>query len=346
MFFVHPSATNDKTVVRFSSTVKRPAQDVILFHDMDVFSGYSGILDEGRWRLPVRQYHPLRDSKLPQTLRRWMLDGSRSCRILRGALRRIVIVCLVLVVLGFLALALKVRRMPDLSPWHTVTLESRFRASDAGGDFDFSDYLVNEEKLFRELEDRLVSIIPTTPDNAWCRYAAGGVTNPSHFPVNWNRTTELRPAEPIGRALLLHGLTDSPYSLRAVAEMLYDAGYHVIALRLPGHGINSGALATARLRDWRAAVDLGARQLETGDPGHCPVEAGQRSERADRDLGRKKDEPMRPGKILVKRPKRIVESQRSAVGVADEKEGTPQTTFGLQVAGAEVDCRPPVPQLD
>jgi len=184
-----------------------------------------------------------------------MLDGPR--------LRRIVIACLALVLLGFLALALKVHRMPDLSPWHELTLENRFRASDAGGDFDFSDYLVNEEKLFQELEDRLVSTIPNTPDNAWCRYSAGGVTNPSHFPVNWNRTTELRPTEPVGTALLLHGLTDSPYSLRAVAEILFGEGYHVVALRLPGHGINSGALTTARLRDWRAAVDLGARHLET-----------------------------------------------------------------------------------
>ena len=182
-----------------------------------------------------------------------MLDGPR--------LRRIGIACLVLVLLVFLALALKVRRMPDLSAWHTLNLENRFRASDAGGDFDLSDYLAREDKLFRELEDRLVSIIPNTPDNAWCRYSAGGVTNSSHFPVNWNRTTELRPTEPVGTALLLHGLTDSPYSLRAVAEILFGAGYHVVALRLPGHGINSGALTTARLRDWRAAVDLGASHL-------------------------------------------------------------------------------------
>ena len=49
---------------------------------------------------------------------------------------------------------------------------------------------------------------------------------------------------PRGAALLIHGLTDSPYSLRRVAEILQEEGYHVVGLRLPGHGTNPGTLAT------------------------------------------------------------------------------------------------------
>jgi hypothetical protein len=38
-------------------------------------------------------------------------------------------------------------------------------------------------------------------------------------------------ASDTGGALLLHGLSDSPYSLRAVAEILHDAGYHYLRVR-------------------------------------------------------------------------------------------------------------------
>ena len=36
--------------------------------------------------------------------------------------------------------------------------------------------------------------------------------------------------------LLIHGLTDSPYSLRRVGQILYERGFYVLGLRLPGHG--------------------------------------------------------------------------------------------------------------
>ena len=42
--------------------------------------------------------------------------------------------------------------------------------------------------------------------------------------------------EAIGGALLVHGLTDGPYSMRTIGEGLRAGGYHVLALRLPGHG--------------------------------------------------------------------------------------------------------------
>ena len=37
-------------------------------------------------------------------------------------------------------------------------------------------------------------------------------------------------------ALLIHGLTDSPYSMRALAGSLHARGFEVTVLRLPGHG--------------------------------------------------------------------------------------------------------------
>jgi alpha-beta hydrolase superfamily lysophospholipase len=64
-----------------------------------------------------------------------------------------------------------------------------------------------------------------------------------------------------GGALLLHGLTDSPYSLRAIGELLHDRGFYVLGLRLPGHGTIPGALTTVHWKDWVAASRIGARHV-------------------------------------------------------------------------------------
>ena len=42
----------------------------------------------------------------------------------------------------------------------------------------------------------------------------------AHFAHDWNRSFILTPrGDPVGAAVLLHGLTDSPYSVRHIAEM-------------------------------------------------------------------------------------------------------------------------------
>jgi hypothetical protein len=37
-------------------------------------------------------------------------------------------------------------------------------------------------------------------------------------------------------ALLIHGMSDSPYSVRSLAERLHASGASVVGLRVPGHG--------------------------------------------------------------------------------------------------------------
>jgi alpha-beta hydrolase superfamily lysophospholipase len=61
--------------------------------------------------------------------------------------------------------------------------------------------------------------------------------------------------------LLLHGLTDSPYSMRSIAEHLAASGFEVVGLRLPGHGTAPSGLLTFTIEDMRAAVRLAARDL-------------------------------------------------------------------------------------
>jgi alpha-beta hydrolase superfamily lysophospholipase len=49
--------------------------------------------------------------------------------------------------------------------------------------------------------------------------------------------------------LLLHGLTDSPYSMRALAELFAARGWYVVGLRLPGHGTAPAALTRVTWQD-------------------------------------------------------------------------------------------------
>ena len=78
-----------------------------------------------------------------------------------------------------------------------------------------------------------------------------------------------------GGALLVHGLTDSPYSMRAVGETLRAGGYYGLALRMPGHGTVPAALTTAVWEDWLAAVRLGVRHVrERIGPGKPLVLVG------------------------------------------------------------------------
>ncbi len=51
-----------------------------------------------------------------------------------------------------------------------------------------------------------------------------------------NAPFALMPSKPKGTVVLFHGLADSPYYLRSIAEYLYQQDYAVIVPLLPGHG--------------------------------------------------------------------------------------------------------------
>jgi carboxylesterase len=59
---------------------------------------------------------------------------------------------------------------------------------------------------------------------------------------------------PVG-ALLCHGFTGSPQSMRPWAEHLADAGLTVSLPRLPGHGTRWQEMNVTRWEDWYAEVD-------------------------------------------------------------------------------------------
>jgi len=184
--------------------------------------------------------------------------------IMKRILRWIVKSFLLAVIIAFtllLAWAFESRTMSALHIWHTVTLSEEFTARDATPKSTLQDYLDREERLFKELKQKVYDQVARTKDMTYSRYYTGGPQDPEGHGRNWNRTFELVPEKIKGGALLFHGLTDSPYSLRRIGEILHARGFYVLGLRLPAHGTVPGALTKVRWQDWVAASRIGARHI-------------------------------------------------------------------------------------
>lgn len=160
-----------------------------------------------------------------------------------------------------LAWAFASRSLPALEIWHTVSLSGEFTADDATPESTLQDYLEQEKRLFNELKKKVYDRVGSANDLKYCRYRPGGPQNPKPPLGNWNRTFELVPKHIQGGALLLHGLTDSPYSLRRIGEILQSKGFYVLGLRLPAHGTIPGALTKVHWEDWIAATRIGVRHV-------------------------------------------------------------------------------------
>jgi alpha-beta hydrolase superfamily lysophospholipase len=150
-------------------------------------------------------------------------------------------------------------RLPDLSAWHRIALDSEFRAGNDGAAATFAAYLEQEARLFVELKQRIYDDPGQASRQPYDRYAAGSPVARLALESAGNRSgvTEAHAAR--GAVVLLHGLTDAPYSLHAVGRALHERGLHVVALRLPGHGTTPGALTRVSWHDWDAAVLLAVR---------------------------------------------------------------------------------------
>jgi len=154
------------------------------------------------------------------------------------------------------------QRRPDLQAWHQPTLDAEFSASRDSAVQTLDDYLALEATLFEQLNERVYARTPTEQRRGYIRFAMGSLADPTLQSPNWNRTIERRHPEPLGAVLLLHGLSDSPYSLRHLSDQFYSQGYSILSLRLPGHGAAPSGLLDIRYEDWAAAVRIGMRHLD------------------------------------------------------------------------------------
>ncbi len=162
-----------------------------------------------------------------------------------------------LALLGFFIYHMENRA--DLSIWHTVNLDAEF-TTDSQAD-NFADYLSIEDRVFKQLEELVIDRVPAGRQQLINRYSRGSLSNPEQWPRNWNRTYELPSPTADAGILLLHGMSDSPYSLRGIGERLHENNNWVLGLRYPGHGTAPSGLTNVRWQDMARSVELAMDHL-------------------------------------------------------------------------------------
>ncbi|KAA1003630.1 alpha/beta hydrolase [Paraburkholderia panacisoli] len=182
--------------------------------------------------------------------------------MLRTSLKVIKISALILVLLMVAALGLRAwysQRAPELAVWHTyVPREMTIEEMDAG---DWNAYLKSESRIFDDVRTNVVEKLRPAERVPANRYYEGSPIFPAHFAQDWNRSYILEPSgPPVGAVVLLHGLTDSPFSLRHIARRYRDRGFVAIGIRLPGHGTVPAGLTRVEWREWAAATRLAVRE--------------------------------------------------------------------------------------
>jgi alpha-beta hydrolase superfamily lysophospholipase len=157
----------------------------------------------------------------------------------------------------------------DLSIWHLAELDEEFTVDSQVS--SFGEYLALEDRLFKQLDDEVYAKIGASEKSLINRYNKGSLSDPERWPQNWNRSFEMPVSQPRAGVLLLHGMSDSPYSLRNLGERLHEAGAYVVGLRIPGHGTAPSGLIEVTWQDMEAAVKIAVSHLAVkakGQPLH------------------------------------------------------------------------------
>jgi alpha-beta hydrolase superfamily lysophospholipase len=178
-----------------------------------------------------------------------------------------------ILVIAFALLAIRAYRSlggPALQPWHTfVPAELSADQMDAG---DWARYLAQEDAIMAGVQaevSRKLAPGERVPIN---RYFEASPVYPARFAQNWNRSYVMEPeGAPAGVVVLLHGLTDSPYSLRHVAQRYRDNGFVAVGIRLPAHGTVPAGLTHVRWEEWMAATRLAIREARRRVPAPAPL---------------------------------------------------------------------------
>ena len=146
-----------------------------------------------------------------------------------------------------------------LEPWHTYKPTELSKPQLAKA--DWKDYLAREEKLMDDVRENVSAKFKPGEGDLANRYYPNSPLNPDRFAVNWNRSYIMLPeGAPRGSVVLLHGLTDAPYSMRHVAGLYRDHGFAALGIRLPGHGTVPAGLVGIDWEDWVEATKLAVRE--------------------------------------------------------------------------------------
>jgi len=157
-----------------------------------------------------------------------------------------------------------------LEPWHVFA--PREMTVDELDHADWRAYLDKEEEIFQSVRVNVTEKLPEQDKVPYNRYYAESPVYPPSFAHDWNRSYLLSPAKPpVGAVVLLHGLTDSPYSLRHIGLRYRDHGFVVVAIRAPAHGTTPAALSSTDWESWLAATRLAVREARRLAPKPLPL---------------------------------------------------------------------------
>ena len=182
------------------------------------------------------------------------------------------IVVLALIFIIILVRAWDARSMPDLNVWHTTPIDKELLFANQYDNIDA--YLKDEDAYIRKMFAQVA-------DQASSRYNRFNPESPVYpFSGNDNLNASFvydpGPQNTKGVILLLHGLSDSPYHMRAVGKVFKDEGFYVLGLRLPGHGTLPSGLQKVTWKEWVKATKWGAKQLHqiAEERGGAPLNMG------------------------------------------------------------------------
>ncbi|WP_273602324.1 alpha/beta hydrolase [Roseateles albus] len=178
-----------------------------------------------------------------------------------GLLKWSVVIALVGGITLLAVRAFDAQRGPDLELWHTfVPHELSAAELDKA---DWKQFLAAEAQAFAEVRSEVTDKLGPEARIESNRYDANSPIYPGKFATDWNRSYVMQPeGKPVGAVVLLHGLTDSPYSLRHIARRYQEAGFVAVAARMPGHGTVPGGLTTVEWEQWTAATRLSVREAQ------------------------------------------------------------------------------------
>jgi len=148
---------------------------------------------------------------------------------------------------------------PPLEPWHKLVPDEL--SAEQLDKSDWAAYLRAEQQAFLEVKQEVTDKLDAEERIPLNRYYDRSPIYPEHFAQDWNRSYELMPdGKPVGAVVLLHGLTDSPYSLRHIAQDYRRRGFVAVGNRLPRPAPLPGGLTRVDWEQWMAATRLAVRE--------------------------------------------------------------------------------------
>jgi esterase/lipase len=128
-----------------------------------------------------------------------------------------------------------------------------------------SSFELEQPRPFTEYIEHYRQIIEQTRDDLSGRNAQTiiGANTPFELVPNEEHFGKDKNGHYSRGIVLIHGLSDSPYHMRSLAEHFRDQGFLVRALLLPGHGTKPGDLTKVTTETWLEATEYVIRGMQS-----------------------------------------------------------------------------------